>query len=121
MKLIRLRTNACAILALAITASTGSAAEIKDVMKTAMKGETSLYKTVAKDKGTQADADKLLACLKNLKGKKPPKGEQAAFDEKVTKLLAAAEGVVAKSPGALEKLQTAGNCKACHSAHREDK
>jgi cytochrome c556 len=119
MKLTRLKTTACAILASAITASTGSAAEIKDVMKTAMKGETSLYKTVATHKGTQADADKLLACLKNLKGKKPPKGDQAAFDEKVTKLIAAAEDVAAKKPGALEKLQTAGNCNACHRAHRE--
>ncbi len=118
MKLLRLKTTACAILAFAITASLASAAEIKDVMKTAMKGETSLYKTVATEKGTQADADKLLACLKNLKGKKPPKGDQAAFDEKVAKLIAAAEGVAAKKPGATAQLQTAGNCKACHSEHK---
>lgn len=118
MKLIRLKTNACAIVAIAIAASSAPAAEIKDVMKTAMKGETSLYKTVATHKGTQADADKLLACLKNLKGKKPPKGDQAAYDEKVAKLLAAAEDVAANKPGAFEKLQLAGNCKACHSEHK---
>ena len=35
-------------------------------------------------------------------------------------LFQTAEGVAAKSPGALQQLQTAGNCKACHTAHRED-
>lgn len=120
MKPIRVRSSAVLALAMAIAAaSSAAAAEIKDVMKAAMKGDTSLYKTVATGKGTQADADKLLACLKNLTGKKPPKGEQADFDEKVSKLLKAAEGVAAKNPGALQQLQTAGNCKACHSAHKE--
>jgi hypothetical protein len=93
--------------------------EIEDVMKGAMKGESSLYKKVATGKGSQADADKLLGYLKGLQGTKAPKGEQAAYDEKVSKLVKASEGVSKKEPGALQKLQTAGNCKACHTAHRE--
>ena len=119
MKLHRFKTTASILLALAATVSLASAVEIEDVMKNTFKGETSLYKTVATGKGTQADADKLLAQIKGLTGNKAPKGEQAAFEEKVAKLLKAAEGVAAKSPGALQQLQTAGNCKACHSAHRE--
>jgi hypothetical protein len=119
MKLNRLKTTAGVLLALAATASLVSAAEIDEVMKNAMKGDTSLYKKVATGKGNQSDADKLLGMLKDLQGKTPPKGEQAAYDEKVTKLVKAAEGVAAKNPGALQQLQTAGNCKACHSAHKE--
>lgn len=95
-----------------------SHAEIKDVMKNAMKGDTSLYKTVATGKGSQADADKLLGYIKELQGQKPPKGEQADYDKKVASLVKAAEGVAAKNPGALQQLQVAGNCKACHSAHK---
>lgn len=120
MKYHRIKTTACVLLAFAATASLASALEIEDVMKNAMKGDTSLYKKVATGKGDQADADKLLGMLKDLHGKKPPKGEQAAYDEKVTKLVKAAEGVAAKNPGALQQMQTAGNCKACHSVHKED-
>jgi hypothetical protein len=120
MKLNRFKTTACVLLAFAATASLAPALEIDEVMKNAMKGETSLYKKVATGKGDQADADKLLGMLKDLHGKKPPKGEQTAYDEKVTKLVKAAEGVAAKNPGALQQMQTAGNCKACHSAHKED-
>jgi flagellar motor switch protein FliG len=105
--------------ALAATVSLVSAAEIDEVMKGAFKGDTSLYKNVATGKGTPADAEKLLGQIKDLKGTKAPKGEQKDYDDKVAKLIAAAEGVVAKSPDALKTLQTAGNCKACHSEHRE--
>lgn len=118
MKLIRPLSLASLALAALVFNSTASAVEIEDVMKESMKGETSLYKTVATGKGTQADADKLLASLKQLVGQKPPKGEQADYDKKVATLVKAAEGVGAKNPGALQQLQVAGNCKACHSAHK---
>lgn len=119
MKLHRIKPAASVLLALAFTASVATAVEIEDVMKNAMKGEASLYKKVATGKGSQSDADKLLGYLKGLQGTKAPKGEQAAYDDKVSKLVKASEGVSKKEPGALQKLQTAGNCKACHSAHRE--
>lgn len=119
MKLIRLKTTLSALCALAASASLASAAEISDVMKEAMKGEISLYKTVATGKGTPEDTAKLIGYIKELQGKKPPVGEQKAYDEKVGGLLKAAEKVAAKSPGALLELQTAGNCKACHRDHKE--
>ena len=119
MKLHRINSTASVLLAVVVSASLVSAVEIEDVMKDAMKGETSLYKKVATGKGNQTDADKLLSYLKGLEGTKAPKGEQAAYDDKVSKLVKASEGVAKKEPGALLKLQTAGNCKACHSAHRE--
>ena len=104
----------------ALLALPASALEISDVMKEAMKGETSLYKTVALGKGTDADNAKLLEYIKGLQGQKPPKGDQAAYDAKVTKLIKATEDVVAKKPGALEHMQLAGNCKACHRDHKPD-
>lgn len=121
MKLHRMKTTVSIVLTLAITASLASAVDIDDVMKNAMKGETSLYKTVATGKGSQSDADKLVSILKGLQGTKPPKGDQTAYERKVGALIAAAEGVATKKPGAMQQLQTAGNCKACHSAHRESK
>lgn len=99
-----------------------NAADIGSVMKAAMKGDDSLYNKVAKGKGTPADAKKLAACLKGLEGTKAPKGDQAAYERKVKALVDAATIVAngSNSAAALMALQTAGNCKSCHSSHRKD-
>ncbi len=94
-------------------------ASIKDVMKAAMKGENSLFQKVCKGQGTEADAQKLANCLKNLEGAKAPKGDQAAFERKVAELVKAASDFAGGNKQAQSVLQRAGNCKACHSAHRE--
>ena len=96
------------------------AVEIKDVMKAAMKGDDSLYNKVTKGKGTEADAKKLAACVKNLEGKKAPKGDQAAFDRKVAALIKAANAVADGNKQAVSLLINAGACKACHSAHKKE-
>jgi hypothetical protein len=109
------------IVAVSVLSSiTLASADISTVMKEAMKGDTSLYKKVATGKGDDADVQKLLAYFKTLPAEKPEKGEAASWQEKTSKLIAATEGVAAKTPGALQTLQTAGNCKACHSVHKGD-
>ena len=105
----------------ALAAGTARAVEIKDVMKAAMKGDDSLYSKVTKHKGTDADAQKLAKCVKNLEGTKPPRGDQAAWDRKVAALIKAAEAVANGNKQAVSQLINAGACKACHSAHRKDK
>jgi len=108
------------LIALLATASL-SASDISDVMKSSMKGETSLYNQVAKGKGSAADAKKLAVSVKKLEGTKPPKGDHAAWDRKVTALINAAEAAAnGGTQPALMALQTAGNCKACHSGHKSD-
>lgn len=109
-----------AALAVASIASAAVAAEISDVMKAAMKGDASLYKKVSTGKGTEADAQKLAACLKGLEGTTPPKGDEAAWKRKVEALIKAAEDVAKGNKQAVSALQRSGNCKACHSAHKED-
>ena len=49
---------------------------------------------------------------------KPPKGDQAAYKEKVQKLIGATEEVIEKKPDAAAHYKEASNCKACHSEHR---
>lgn len=110
-----------ATLALIATTSLTNAASIETVMKEAMKGDTSLYKKVATGKASDAENAKLLEYVKSLPGEKPDKGDAASWKEKTEKLVKAAEDVVAKKPGATNALQTAGNCKACHSVHKGDK
>ena len=114
--------SAICLAAFAATASLANAeSKIDTVMKEAMKGETSLYKTVSLGKGTDADAAKLLAYVKQLGGEKPGKGDAASWASKTSALVKAVEDVVAKKPNASIELQKAGNCKACHSEHKPAK
>jgi hypothetical protein len=108
-----------ALIAMFSTAAV-SAADIGDIMTSVMKGETSLYNRVAKGKGTDADAARLATALKGLEGTKAPKGDQAAWERKVTALVKAADSVGSGNRQGLMALQNAGNCKACHSGHKPD-
>jgi hypothetical protein len=92
---------------------------IEDVMKTVMKGGDSTFKKVSSGKGSDADAKKLLEYLNALPGNKPPKGDAASWKSKTSKLVQAAGDVVAKKPGAVEALKSAGDCKGCHVTHRK--
>ena len=102
-------------------AGSGWAADraIEDVMKTVMKGNDSTFKKVSSGKGSDADAKKLLEYLKSLPGNTPPKGDAASWKAKTSKLVQAANDVVAKKPGAVGALKSAGDCKGCHVAHRK--
>lgn len=92
--------------------------DISSVMKEAYKGDASLHKKVATGKGTPADAAKLLDYVKSLPAESPPEGDAASWKEKTSKLIEAVQAVVDGKPGATSTLQTAGNCKACHSEHK---
>ena len=63
---------------------------VKDVMKQALAGETSLCKKVATGEGTKEDAQKLLELVTVLTQHKPPKGDEKSWKEKTTALVAAA-------------------------------
>ncbi len=101
-----------------LTAADVTQRDISSVMKDAFKGDASLHKKVATGKGTPADAAKLLAYVKSLPAESPPEGDATSWKEKTTKLIEAAQAVVDGKPGATTTLQTAGNCKACHSEHK---
>ena len=120
MKTNLIKSAAGAALALAVTAAFAAESKIGTIMKTVMKGDTSTYKTVCLGKGTDADTQKLVNCLKGLAGTKPPKGDIAAWNAKTAALIKAAEDVAAKKPGAATALQKAGNCKACHSEFKKE-
>jgi len=101
-----------------LTFSTGAQekASIKEVMKVAMKG--GLCKKVADGQANDEEKKKLAGLFAALHENKPPKGEQASWDEKTKALVDAANDVLAGKPGAADKLKTAANCMACHSAHK---
>lgn len=107
-----------AVAALAL-ASHASAIEISQVMKDAMKGETSLYQRVAKGQASEDDAQLLFKYVSELAKNTPPRGDKGSWDRKTKALISAAQQVAFGNKQALRSLQTAGNCKSCHSAHKE--
>ena len=122
MKLANILTSAVAGAALLATSVTLAAeSKIDTVMKDAFKGDGSLYKKISLGKGSDEDVQKLLEYVKQLPAEKPHKGTDASWAEKTQALIKATENVAAKKPEALKELQKAGNCKACHSEHKEKK
>lgn len=115
---MKIRVLLFILVSVTLTAADVAQRDISSVMKDAYKGDASLHKKVATGKGTPADAAKLLDYVKSLPAESPPEGDAASWKEKTTKLIEAAQAVVDGKPGATTSLQTAGNCKACHSVHK---
>ena len=96
---------------------------IKDAMKfahKAPKGEKKLSEKIIEGNASDEEVKKTLEFYKLMVNSKPPKGDQADFKAKVTKLVASLEEVVAKKPDGIAHYKTAVDCKACHSEHKAD-
>jgi surface antigen len=101
---------------LAMTSGAQEKASIKEVMQVAMKG--GLCKKVASGEASEEEKKKLAGLFSALHDNKPPKGEQASWDEKTKALVDAANAVLAGKAEGGAALQKAANCMGCHSAHK---
>jgi hypothetical protein len=130
-----LRYAAIAAIALAVTAGAswsisqaapgpggagggGKSSPIKEIMKSAMKGDDSLYKKVESGQGTKEEKAKLLAFATDLAKQEPPKGDKKGWQDKCAALIKACEAVNTGSPDGLKLLKAAGDCKGCHSGYK---
>ncbi len=114
------RWKAAAALAALVLLGAAQTGSVHDIMETANEGKNSLYDRVVGGKGTDEEARKLAELYAALPGLKPAKGDAKSWKEKSTALAAAAKDVADKKAGALERLKTAANCKACHRVHQKD-
>ena len=89
-------------------------------MKKGLKGKESLLSKILDGKGSKEDAENLFSLVEMLEGTKAPVGDQKAFEAKVSGLIAAAKKVAEGDTGnkAIEALDEASNCKACHKDHK---
>ena len=95
--------------------------DIKSVMKKGHKGKDGgdpLCKVVTTGKATADQKKELLSLYEDLAANKPAKGEEAAWKEKTSAIVAAAKDVVAGKDGAEKTLGKAINCKSCHDVHK---
>lgn len=108
---------------LSINAAEGKKNAIEEVMDTyhkAPKGVDPVCKKAADGKATPDELKKLVAAYKKMAGAKPPKGDDASWKDKTSKLLAAATSLEKGEAGAAAKYKEAVNCKSCHMAHKPD-
>lgn len=113
----------CALLGTTQAADSSDNDPIKVAMKTyhkAPKGVDPVCKKAVDGQATPAQIKELVAAYKSMAAAKPPKGDQASWKEKTSKLVAAAMALEKGSPGAAEQYKEAVNCKACHSVHKPD-
>ena len=108
-----------------LAASLAFAAEdtnpIKEAMKyahKAPKGEKKICEKISEGTASDDEVKKTLDLYKAIGDTKPPKGEAAAFKEKLAKLITATEEVAAKKPDGALHYKEAANCKACHGDHK---
>ncbi len=96
---------------------------IEKVMKGGLKGDDSPLAKVLEGEASKKEAKELDTLIQTLKGTKAPVGDQADYDEKVAELIAAIGAVAggATDAPALERLDTASDCKACHGEHKPKK
>ncbi len=108
--------------ALALSAAEGKNAtkEFMKVYHKAPKGVDPVCKKAADGKATAAELSHLVAGYKAMCSAKPPKGDEASWKEKTSKLLAAAEALQKGAADGAAKYKEAVNCKGCHSAHKPD-
>jgi hypothetical protein len=93
----------------------GEKIEIKDVMKTAMKG--GLCKKVASGKASDDEKKELVKLFTALAAAKPPKGDEASWKAKTKALLSGAKDAAA-GKDVSKTLPAAANCAACHKEHK---
>lgn len=115
------------VLAASVFVSTLNAAEgdnatkkfMKDFHK-APKGVDPVCKKAADGKATPDELATLVAGYKAMCSAKPPKGDEASWKEKTSKVLEAAMALQKGAADGAAKYKEAVNCKACHSAHKPD-
>ncbi len=91
---------------------------IKEVMKIAHGKEAGILKKIVAGEGTAEEKQELLDVYISMVECKPPKGDEASWQTLAGKAALAAAKVVVGREGAVKELETATNCKACHSVHK---
>ncbi len=126
MKLTRTLPALFAVAAIAV--STAVIADenheiLEKVMEEGLKGDDSPLAKVLGGSASKKEITDLATLIKTMHGTKAPKGDQAAYDEKVAELIAAMDAVAGGDTGekSIGRLDKASNCKACHTDHKPKK
>jgi hypothetical protein len=91
---------------------------IKAIMERSHKGRDNIASEVRNGRGTEADVKKLLEEYKLIAAQKPVLGDAKSWKSRTDAVMAALNDLIAKKPGAVERVHAATECRGCHEAHR---
>ncbi|MDF1823350.1 MAG: hypothetical protein P1U68_01840 [Verrucomicrobiales bacterium] len=96
---------------------------IEKVMKEGLKGDDSPLAKILEESATEEEVTSLASLIKTMEGTEAPVGDQDAYDDKVAELIAAIDAIAGgdMSGPAIDRLDSASNCKGCHSDHKPKK
>ena len=92
--------------------------KMSTVMKKGFKADDGPYKKALAGEASAEELKTLYAYVQSMAKHKVEKGEQTDYDAKVKELVAAAKKLMDGDKSAAKHLKAAGNCKACHKAHK---
>lgn len=91
---------------------------IKAMMERSHKGRDNPASELRNGRGTEEDAKKLLADYKMIAAQKPVRGDLKSWKSRTDAVIAALNDLIAKKPGAVDRLYSTTDCRACHDVHR---
>lgn len=109
---------AAGLLALLGLGATLQGAAIKQIMERSHKGKDNVASEVRHGRGKEEDVKKLLAEYQAMAKLKPARGDQKSWQTRTAAVVSALEDLLAKKPGAVDKVYSATDCRSCHDVHR---
>jgi hypothetical protein len=91
---------------------------VKAIMEETHKGADNPASEVRHGRGTEEQQKILLKAYEELAAMKPPRGDAAGWKARTGAVIAALNDVIAKKGGAVDRLYSATDCRACHDQHR---
>lgn len=91
---------------------------INAMMERAHKGRDNIGSEVRNGSGTEEQVKKLLEEYRLIAAQKPAVGDLKSWKRRTDAVIAALSDLAAKKPGAVDRVYSATDCRACHEAHR---
>lgn len=91
---------------------------IKSIMLETHKESDNPASEVRNGRGTEEQQKILLKAYQDMAAMKPPRGDAASWKAKTGAVIAALNDLIAKKGGAVGRVYSTTDCRACHEPHR---
>ena len=95
--------------------------KMSEVMKKGFKADNGPFKNAVAGKASADDLKLLKSYITTMVAYKPKRGDAGSWREKTSALVAATKALASGDKSAAATLKKAGDCKACHKAHKPKK
>lgn len=91
---------------------------VKGIMEETHKGADNPASEVRHGRGTEEMQKTLLKAYVEMAAMKPPVGDAKGWQARTGAVIAALNDLIAKKPGAVDRVYSTTDCRGCHDPHR---